>query len=111
MNLPPAIQPIAERFPALERQEVTLTLYAPEAQLVEVAGSFNGWHPQVNPLERAAAGEWTTTLMLRAGRYEYRYVVDGAWTDDPQAMLSSPNPFGGSNAVLVVGLDDRTDLL
>jgi 1,4-alpha-glucan branching enzyme len=111
MNIPLAIQPIAERFPAMERQEVMLTFYAPEAHMVEVAGSFNGWHPQANPLERTAAGEWTTRLMLRSGRYEYRYVVDGAWTDDPQAMLGSPNPFAGSNAVLLVGLDDRTDLL
>ena len=111
MNIPLAIQPIAERFPAMERQEVMLNFYAPEAHMVEVAGSFNGWHPQANPLERTAAGEWTTRLMLRSGRYEYRYVVDGAWTDGPQAMLGSPNPFAGSNAVLLVGLDDRTDLL
>jgi 1,4-alpha-glucan branching enzyme len=111
MKNPQAIQPVAERFPALEEQEVVLTFCAPEAHMVEVAGSFNGWHPQANPLERAGAGDWTARLMLKSGRYEYRYVVDGVWTDDPQALPKAANPYAGFNAVLLVGLSDRTDLL
>ena len=105
------IQPIAERFPALEEQEVEFTFCAPEAHMVEVAGTFNGWHPQANPLEPTGTGDWTAKLMLKSGRYEYRYVVDGFWTDDPQAPMKVANPFAGFNSVLQVGLDDRTDLL
>jgi len=105
------IQPIAERYPALEEQEVVLTFCAPEAQSVRVAGSFNAWNPNANPLERSGAEEWSTRLRLKSGRYEYRFLVDGAWADDPQAIQTVANPFGGLNSVLEVELDDRTDLL
>ena len=111
MKTTTTIQPIAERFPALEEQEVVLRCYAPEAKVVQVAGTFNGWHPEASPLEHTPAGEWTVRLMLKSGRYEYRFVVDGVWADDPQAAQSAPNPHGGLNAVLTVGLADQTDLL
>jgi 1,4-alpha-glucan branching enzyme len=95
----------------LEEQEVVLTFSAPEARVVQVAGTFNGWRPEANPLEHTGAGEWTARLMLKSGQYEYRFVVDGEWNDDPQATQSAANPHGGRNSVLKVGLDDRTDLL
>jgi 1,4-alpha-glucan branching enzyme len=105
------IQPISERFPALEEQEVILTFFAPEAKVVQVAGTFNGWHPEASPLEHGGDGEWIARLMLKSGQYEYRFVVDGEWSDDPQAAQSVANPHGGFNSVLKVGLDDTTDLL
>ena len=111
MEAPLPFQPISERFPALEEQEVVLTFYAPEASAVEVAGTFNGWRSDANPLKHIGSEEWSARLMLKSGQYEYRFVVDGVWTDDPQATQSAANPFGGLNSVLRVGLDDRTDLL
>ena len=39
MKNPQPIQPIAERFPALEEQEVAFAFCAPEAHRVEVAGA------------------------------------------------------------------------
>jgi 1,4-alpha-glucan branching enzyme len=105
------IQPISERFPALEEQEVLLTFYSAEATTVQVAGTFNNWRAGENPLECAGGGEWTARLMLKSGQYEYRFVVDGAWTDDPRSTQSVANPYGALNSVLKVGLDDTTDLL
>ncbi len=102
---------IAERFPALEEQEVVLAFYAPEACHVTLAGSFNDWNPQANPLEPTAAGGWSIRLMLKSGQYEYRFVADGEWADNPQAAQRVANPYGGLNSVLTVRLDDRTDLL
>jgi 1,4-alpha-glucan branching enzyme len=107
----PHLQPISERFPALEEQEVELTCFAPEAKVVQVAGTFNGWRPELNPLEHRGDGEWAVRLSLKSGQYEYRFVVDGVWTDDPAAKVSAPNSFGGINSVLKVELDDRADLL
>lgn len=95
----------------MEEQEVILTFFAPEAKVVQVAGTFNGWHPEANPLEHGGDGEWIARLMLKSGQYEYRFVVDGEWSDDPQAAQSVANPHGGFNSVLKVGLDDTTDLL
>lgn len=110
-NSPQSTEPISQRFPALEEQEIVLTLYAPEARTVGVAGSFNGWNPQANPLERTASGEWSIRLMLKSGQYEYRFVADGFWANDPQAAQRVANPYGGINSVLNVRLDDRTELL
>jgi 1,4-alpha-glucan branching enzyme len=107
----PRIQPVAERFPALEEQEVVLAFFAPEARVVQVAGSFNHWQPAAGPLMRQDGGEWAIRLLLEAGQYEYRFVVDGAWTDDPRATQFTANPHGGLNAVLRVGFDDRTEFL
>ncbi len=105
------IQPVSERFPALEEQEITFTYYAPDARAVRLAGTFNGWHPEANPLERLGSGAWAARLMLRSGQYEYRFVEDGIWTEDPGAPRSAANPYGEFNSVLMVGLADRTDLL
>jgi 1,4-alpha-glucan branching enzyme len=105
------IQPISQRYPALEEQEIVLRFSAPMAKVVQVAGTFNGWRPEASPLEPISSGEWAARLRLRSGQYEYRFVVDGAWVDDPQATKRSSNPHGGFNSVLRVGLDDTADLL
>lgn len=108
---PEPIQPVAERFPALEEQEIVLSLLAPEATDVTVAGDFNGWRPDATPLKNTGVGKWVVRLMLRSGQYEYRFVVDGRWGEDPQAARRVANPFGEFNSVLVVPLAVRTSEL
>ena len=111
VNPPPAVQPVSERFPALEEQEITFTVLAPEAREVSVVGSFNGWRPNATPLNNTGAGEWAVRLMLRSGQYEYRFAVDGRWSEDPRASQHVANPFGEFNSVLVVPLAVRTSIL
>ena len=111
VGVKPAIQPISERFPALEEQEIILTYFAPLARAVKVAGNFNGWRPDATPLKNTGAGEWVVHLTLRSGQYEYRFVVDGRWTEDPQASQRMANPHGGFNSVLTVPLSLRTSIL
>jgi hypothetical protein len=111
VNSPPAVQPLSERFPALEEQEITFTVLAPEAREVSVVGSFNGWRPNATPLNNTGAGEWAVRLMLRSGQYEYRFVVDGRWSEDPRASQHVANPLGEFNSVLAVPLAVRTSIL
>lgn len=47
-------------------------------------------------------GRWVKELTLPPGRYEYRFVIDGQWVDDPKATEFVSNPHGGQNAVLIV---------
>ena len=108
---PTPFQPISERFPALEEQEVLFTFFAPEARTVFVAANFNGWRPDATPLKNLGAGEWAVRLMLRSGQYEYRFVEDGRWREDPRASQRVENPYGGLNSVLSVPLDVRTSFL
>ena len=81
---------------------VSLELVKPEARTVCVAGTFNGWKPEKTPLVRQGNGRWAGDLSVKAGRYEYLFVVDGQWLPDPNAKESVQNPFGGKNSVLVV---------
>jgi 1,4-alpha-glucan branching enzyme len=82
---------------------MALTLVAPAAKEVCVAGTFNDWKTGATPLKAAVGGEWRGELKLSPGRYEYLFVVDGKWLPDPAANESAPNPFGGVNSVVSVG--------
>ena len=81
---------------------VELKLTAPKARSVSVAGTFNGWDSKSDPLSKESGGVWRAFLQLSPGRYEYRFVVDGQWQEDPGAKESAFNPYGGRNSVLVV---------
>ena len=74
-----------------------------EASAVCVAASFNDWHPSATPMVALGDGRWVKELTLPPGRYEYRFVVDGVWLDDPNAKEVAPNPHGGVNGVLTIG--------
>ena len=76
----------------------------PTARKVCLAGNFNDWHPAASPMVAMPAGRWLKELALPPGRYEYRFVVDGVWTDDPAAAELVDNGFGGRNAILNVTL-------
>jgi hypothetical protein len=67
-----------------------------------VAGTFNNWNPGATRLIFIGGTKWFKDLPLAPGRYEYRFVVDGGWVDDPKAKVQVPNPHGGRNAVLEV---------
>jgi hypothetical protein len=110
-NPQPPVQPVSERFPALEEQDIILTCYAPDAKEVTVAGNFNNWHPEATPLKTTGAGKWVVRLRLRSGQYEYLFVVDGKWSEDPQASLRVTNPYGAFNSALLVPLEVRTSIL
>ena len=81
---------------------VRLEVYQPDAIDVCVAGSFNDWQPQATHLVPLGNGKWSKELTLPSGRYEYRFIVDGAWITDPNAKELAPNPFGSENSVLTV---------
>lgn len=76
---------------------------APEAQSVLLAGDFNSWNPEANPLKKASNGLWKTNINLSPGRYEYRFLVDGQWQNDPGCESYAANPFGEDNCVITLG--------
>ena len=81
---------------------VSFELVKPEAKRVYVAGSFNDWKPELAALAPSGNGRWKADLVIRPGRYEYLFVVDGQWMPDPNAKESVQNPFGGRNSILGV---------
>ena len=78
------------------------SFHAPGAKAVYLAGTFNQWDPARTLLRMDRHGSWKIEIVLPPGRHEYRFVVDGVWTSDPQAMDSATNEFGGTNSVLTI---------
>lgn len=73
------------------------------AREVLVAGSFNDWQPRATlMMTKQRGGKWSTELLLKPGQYEYRFVVDGQWQDDPMAARFVANSFGELNCVVEV---------
>ena len=85
-----------------DRKKSIFEHYAPLAREVCVAGTFNDWNREVSPLKKGRDGKWKAELSLPPGRYEYRYVVDGAWENDQRPVPCVPNAFGSWNCVITV---------
>jgi 1,4-alpha-glucan branching enzyme len=88
--------------PSTSEQTVEFQLSAPQAKSVNVCGTFNGWRTNAGCLTKDYRGIWKGSIQLKPGRYEYRFFVDGQWTDEPRAGKTVTNQFGSKNAVLEV---------
>ncbi|KAK6927853.1 AMP-activated protein kinase, glycogen-binding domain [Dillenia turbinata] len=56
------------------------------AESVQVMGSFDGWSQgeHLSPEYTGSYTKFSTTLMLRPGRYEIKFLVDGEWRLSPE---------------------------
>ncbi len=88
--------------PKSANKQETFSYSAPEAQTVALAGSFNCWGQSPIPLKKQKSGLWKATVALEPGVYEYRFLVDGEWRDDPESSTRITTPFGTENSVRVV---------
>ena len=86
-----------------------LACHSDTATVVFLAGSFNGWSTTSTPMKKSQDGEWSASLPLAAGRYEYKFVVDGEWCCEPGSTSETVhgrecimNEFGTMNRVLEV---------
>ncbi len=83
-------------------KSIQFSYYAPDANHVCLAGDFNNWNTDSCHLKKSNSGEWTTSLQLKPGVYDYRFFVDGEWRDDPKSGERVPNTFGSQNDRIVV---------
>ena len=87
-------------------REVVIRYRDANAADVRIAGDFNGWVPDKGVRSviesEGQTRVWTKVLHLPPGTYQYRYVVDGEWREDPGNAESVPGPSGRPNSVLVV---------
>ncbi len=90
-------------------RKIDLSVRAPSARHVYVAGTFNDWSTEALAMRRAKDGTWLARVDLPPGRHEYKFVVDGQWCCDVHesglaecAEGCVPNAFGTHNRLLVV---------
>jgi hypothetical protein len=68
------------------------------AKRVFLSGSFNNWSTLRGVMKRADGG-WIIDVKLEAGVYEYKYIIDGRWTTDPNNQLEVNDGEGNTNSV------------
>lgn len=71
------------------------------AKKVAVAGDFNNWDPEANPM-RITKGAGAVSIALPVGKeFQYKFVIDGTrWENDPEADRFVPNEFGEANSLV-----------
>ncbi|HOD12353.1 MAG TPA: AAA family ATPase [Candidatus Omnitrophota bacterium] len=80
----------------------TFSFVAPEAQSVYVAGDFNNWYIDESSRLQKNGDRWQTKFDLKPGVYQYRFIVDGQWQEDPRNPRCIKNIFGDSNSIIEV---------
>ena len=84
------------------RRRITFKLEASEAKEAILVGDFNSWDAKKHKMKRNDKGSWTKIVTLAPGRYEYKFLVDGEWQNDPDNDQIVPNSFGTLNNILRV---------
>jgi 1,4-alpha-glucan branching enzyme len=82
--------------------KVTFIVPAEAAKEVKVIGSFNKWNSEETPLKKLKNGNFKGTVDLETEKsYEFRYLVDGQYTNDEEADSYAWNDFAAAeNGVL-----------
>jgi len=88
--------------PKNKPKKIEFLLYAPGAREVFLSGDFNQWEGGKCPMKKGKLGEWEKELVLPPGVYEYKYLVDGQWQEDPTNHQNRLNSFGTYNNLLTV---------
>ena len=66
-----------------------------------LAGNFNGWNKQANPMTADTNGVWSIKMDLKKGKtYLYKFVIDGYWVADPDNPNTVSDGMGGVNSEL-----------
>lgn len=87
--------------PRIVAGRVVFSFHSHEAETVTLSGDFNGWNG--TPFKKEANGFWSAAVSVpAAGRYGYKFVVDGRWLEDPTNVVKIEDGFGGLNSVLHV---------
>uniref|UniRef100_F6HSK3 AMP-activated protein kinase glycogen-binding domain-containing protein n=1 Tax=Vitis vinifera TaxID=29760 RepID=F6HSK3_VITVI len=70
---------------AVQSKEVSI-IWCGMAESVQVMGTFDGWSQgeHLSPEYTGSFTKFSTTLMLRPGRYEIKFLVDGEWQLSPE---------------------------
>lgn len=91
-------------MPKTKTKPAEFSFYAPDAQSVHLAGTFNDWNTEATPLTKGEDGHWVVSVSLKPGHYEFKFVADGQWYCEAgcdgtnrECPKCVPNEFGTMN--------------
>ena len=73
-----------------------------KASSVFLVGDFNAWNHKKHEMKQSDDGTYRQTLILTPGTYQYKFIVDGQWENDPLNKMTVVNSFRGLNNVIDV---------
>lgn len=84
--------------------KVTFSIEAKEANTAAVIGDFNNWNASEGELSKLKSGTFKATFDLpKENSFEFKYLVDGTFLNDPEADSYRWNEFANAeNSVLEV---------
>ncbi len=89
--------------PKVNTKRVVLTVNADPGSEVAVSGDFNAWNSDGKRMtDKKGKGQFTVTLNLAPGIYEYKFIINKTWSLDPNCKEWVPNSYGTLNSVLHV---------
>jgi len=91
----------------IKQRKVTFSLENADANEVFLIGDFNKWNPKTHPMKRDGNGTWIRDVIIPPGEYEYKFMVDGKWKEDPQNEQLIPNCFGTYNNIINVAANNK----
>lgn len=99
------------KSPVTADGKTTFYYYGPTAKSVQLAGNMTTpvWGDGAKDMEyNAETGYWSIALELEPGSYEYKFIVDNAWIQDPL----NPNPAAAdaNSKFVVAGLQVPPEL-
>ena len=81
-------------------RRVRFSLPAQRGKEIFLAGTFNNWDAKATRLKwNPKTSAYEALLTMPAGRYEYKFVIDGYWCIDPNCAEWVPNRMGTLNSV------------
>ena len=83
-------------------KRITFKLESTGGKEAILVGDFNGWDEKKHIMKKDKKGRWTKIVTLAPGRYEYKFLVDGKWQNDPLNDQVVTNSFGTLNNFLDV---------
>lgn len=82
---------------------VLFSIRAPLAREVKLAGDFNQWIPDRGVLSSCEEdGLWRKFALLPKGRYNYKFLVDDEWVEDPSNPAVALGTDGIENSMITV---------
>ncbi|MFH2138981.1 MAG: AAA family ATPase [Candidatus Omnitrophota bacterium] len=95
--------PKIDKGPAVVNSGVRFSYYSNEKVNVDVVGDFNDWRMSSDSmLELIGPGVWSIVIPLKAGRFRYKFIIDGQWLVDPNNSSKEIDNTGNANSILEV---------
>ena len=86
----------------IKRRRVTFSLEIADAREVILMGDFNSWNAKKHAMRKNGKGIWIKAVIIPPGQYEYKFLTDGHWLEDPQNSQKRINRFGTYNNIVNV---------